>query len=416
MSEIIDRLARCDTVLPQPSFPKFKLAHIGFTHHGDFSRNRDKTRDGHRYDSVGICNGVIRAGASCVRFPWDPCDLERMRSELSEFDGYIVRINPGQLSYPGVPPGAQKVFDDLMDHFTREGKPVWSSPAVQKTMGAKDALVKIKYLSCGLIDTKCYYDAVEFDIGFRTTAAFQPRVLKRNRGSAGEGVWLVWLVSTPYCAALGDRTLADDDVLELMEMCDNHVERHTVKEVVAFCVRGASSRDAGTWETTHPGGFFTVDGGGKQSVDGDDGNDDREDGVDDKNKPVSVDTDDVSRSASCADDVGAKNKLNADDTNSQTQSQQPACDQPSQQHPPHPRTVHVVDQRLLPRIVEGEVRLLLVRDELFQIIHKKPVAGGMSAVGTLIGTSFPMNTFCLPVYSPSSTTLVERKYTHTHHK
>tara|TARA_B110001469_G_scaffold113525_1_gene116949 strand:+ start:59 stop:295 length:237 start_codon:yes stop_codon:yes gene_type:complete len=78
--------------------------------------------------------------------------------------------------------------------------------------------------------------------------------------------------------------------------------------------------------------------------------------------------------------------------------------------------VHVVDQRLLPRIVEGEVRLLLVRDELFQIIHKKPVAGGMSAVGTLIGTSFPMNTFCLPVYSPSSTTLVERKYTHTHHK
>ena len=99
MSEIIDRLARCDTVLPQPSFPKFKLAHIGFTHHGDFSRNRDKTRDGHRYDSVGICNGVIRAGASCVRFPWDPCDLERMRSELSEFDGYIVRINPGPVSY-----------------------------------------------------------------------------------------------------------------------------------------------------------------------------------------------------------------------------------------------------------------------------------------------------------------------------
>jgi len=41
----------------------------------------------------------------------------------------------------------------------------------------------------------------------------------------------------------------------------------------------------------------------------------------------------------------------------------------------------LVDQRLLPRISEGEVRMLMVKDALFQIIHKKPVEGGMSAVG-----------------------------------
>jgi len=41
----------------------------------------------------------------------------------------------------------------------------------------------------------------------------------------------------------------------------------------------------------------------------------------------------------------------------------------------------LVDQRLLPRISEGEVRMLMVKDTLFQIIHKKPVEGGMSAVG-----------------------------------
>lgn len=41
----------------------------------------------------------------------------------------------------------------------------------------------------------------------------------------------------------------------------------------------------------------------------------------------------------------------------------------------------IVDQRLLPRIVEGEVRMLMVQETLFQIIHKVPRGGGMSAVG-----------------------------------
>ncbi|KAJ1625004.1 hypothetical protein T492DRAFT_1147620 [Pavlovales sp. CCMP2436] len=41
----------------------------------------------------------------------------------------------------------------------------------------------------------------------------------------------------------------------------------------------------------------------------------------------------------------------------------------------------LVDQRLLPRISEGEVRMLMVGDILQCIIHKKPESGGLSAVG-----------------------------------
>merc|ERR1712100_399118 len=40
----------------------------------------------------------------------------------------------------------------------------------------------------------------------------------------------------------------------------------------------------------------------------------------------------------------------------------------------------LVDQRLLPRISEGEVRVLMVGDTCQMIIHKKP-EGGLSAVG-----------------------------------
>merc|ERR1719327_803160 len=41
----------------------------------------------------------------------------------------------------------------------------------------------------------------------------------------------------------------------------------------------------------------------------------------------------------------------------------------------------LVDQRLLPRIEEGEVRVLMAGDECQMVIHKKPEGGGLSAVG-----------------------------------
>merc|ERR1712196_358348 len=48
----------------------------------------------------------------------------------------------------------------------------------------------------------------------------------------------------------------------------------------------------------------------------------------------------------------------------------------------------LVDQRLLPRIKEGEVRMQMVKNELFAIIHKKPVGEGMSAVGGVADYTF----------------------------
>jgi hypothetical protein len=115
----------------------------------------------------------------------------------------------------------------------------------------------------------------------------------------------VWPHAKPLCANFGDAALEDHDMLKVMEMSDNHVEYHTVKEFIAFCADGPSP-DAGEWKSTCPGKYFAEGkaGGGQ-----------------------------------------------------------------------------VVDQRLLPRIVEGEVRMLMVGDQLQMIIHHKPEAGGLSATG-----------------------------------
>lgn len=43
----------------------------------------------------------------------------------------------------------------------------------------------------------------------------------------------------------------------------------------------------------------------------------------------------------------------------------------------------LVDMRFLPRIVEGEIRILLVGDMPVSVIHKKPAAGGNNFSATL---------------------------------
>merc|ERR1719487_1462239 len=124
-----------------------------------------------------------------------------------------------------------------MNAMMAKGKLVWNSPAVQTQMGAKDALVQIKDLAIGLKDTFAYYTVEDLE-KFRETCAFQPRVVKQNRGSAGEGIWLCWLEEKEYCKTFGEESLGDDEKLKLMEMNDNHVEYHTVKEFLTFCVDG----------------------------------------------------------------------------------------------------------------------------------------------------------------------------------
>merc|ERR1711995_252538 len=112
-----------------------------------------------------------------------------------------------------------------MNSFIGKGGLVWSSPDVQTKMGAKDALCKIANMGCGLIDTLAYYTEEELVKGFKTTCAFQPRVIKQNRGSAGEGIWLCWLwdkasnskVEVYPAKTYGSVKLSDDDYVKLME-------------------------------------------------------------------------------------------------------------------------------------------------------------------------------------------------------
>jgi glutathione synthase/RimK-type ligase-like ATP-grasp enzyme len=226
--------------------------------------------------------------------------LKRYLKETSH--GVISRNNPGSLS-----PSSQQTYDNMLRELSEDGVVILTHPDVTSTLGAKDSLVKIKHLKCGLEDTEVYYDPEAFRQGFRKSIAFQPRVIKQNRGSQGEGVWIVKLKDeNAYCDTYGACMVSLDTEIVLMEAFDNHVEHHTVGEFIEFCIHGRTntSATATEWTTTSGGKYFE---GGLVA--------------------------------------GAM----------------------------------VVDQRFLPRIVEGEVRCLMVGPELVEIVHKKPKEGGLSA-------------------------------------
>ncbi|CAJ1415132.1 unnamed protein product [Effrenium voratum] len=91
--------------------------------------------------------------------------------------------------------------------------------------------------------------------------AYQPRVIKQNRGSSGEGIWIIKLKEGNYCTNYGDRSCEDSEVLSLMEANDNHEEIHTVAEFIEFCTNGRNAT-SGEWTSKGVGKYLE---GGKEA-------------------------------------------------------------------------------------------------------------------------------------------------------
>jgi hypothetical protein len=201
---------------------------------------------------------MINSGMSCQLVHYVHEEHDKFFEVMKGFDAIIVRCNPGQIDADG---GNQRKFDDAMRGMKKMGKQVWPSADVMEFMGAKDALTRIANLSIGLPDTLTYFEDETFKAGFKKTMAFQPRVIKQNRGSAGEGIWIIKLKKGNYCENFGDRSCTDDEVLSLMEANDNHAEEHTVGEFIEWCLNGRTAK-SGTWTSKGTGKYLE---GGKEA-------------------------------------------------------------------------------------------------------------------------------------------------------
>merc|ERR1719468_685653 len=249
-----------DNAIADPGDAQYRVALVGCYVDSHPMGGSDKVTSGHRFDSVGIANGLRRAGIAVQMIFYNVAEHDRFFEVVRNFDAIVMRINPGQITANG---GDQQKFDKAMTEVAKQ-IPVWPTPANMELMGAKDALTKIKDMDLGLPDTLGYYSPADMKAGFPKTIAFQKRVVKQNRGSSGEGIWIIELKNKNYCANYGDRVAGMNEMLVCKEANDNHIEEHSIGEFIEWCENGRTSK-SGRWTSKGTGKYFEggVEAGGQ---------------------------------------------------------------------------------------------------------------------------------------------------------
>lgn len=229
----------------------------------------DKGKYGFRKDSKPIIESLADRGwTSEIIFYSDENRGEIYRHTLEKADAYISRVNPGNL------PSEVGYFQMLRELVSNgvEGLP---HPDAMVAYGAKNSVERLRGTDIVPEDVYTYYDFDSLKENFPKRLKNGVRVLKQNRGSAGEGIWRVEVLEPEKYK----KEIPLTAKLKLTEAKDNHTEEKTLQEFLEFCI---------------------------PYVEGDDG--------------------------------------------------------------------MLLDMPFLERIVEGEIRILMLRDNIVNVVHKKPAS------------------------------------------
>jgi hypothetical protein len=110
---------------------------------------------------------------------------DEVRAQLMKADGALVWVNPLEDGR------TREKLDALLCDVAASGRFVSAHPDVILKMGVKEVLHQTRHLGWGT-DTHLYRSAAEFRDRFPAQLrSAGPRVIKQNRGNAGQGVWKV---------------------------------------------------------------------------------------------------------------------------------------------------------------------------------------------------------------------------------
>jgi hypothetical protein len=115
---------------------------------------------------------------------------DAVRSQLAAVDGVLVFVNP-------IHEGRNRAnLDALLREVAATGVWVSAHPDVILKMGTKEVLYRTRAMSWGC-DTAFYRTAAAMRAELPARLAVGPRVIKRNRGNGGQGVWKVQTLASP---------------------------------------------------------------------------------------------------------------------------------------------------------------------------------------------------------------------------
>jgi len=155
---------------------------------GDRDSRTAATAQNNRYHR--IFEELAALGIYAEPAVYDEEFLDEVHEQLLAVDGVLVWVDPLSRGK------TRTALDAMLRDVAARGPWISAHPDVILKMGVKEVLHRTKHLGWGS-DTHLYSTAVEFHDTFPARLRSGPRVLKRNRGNDGQGVWKVELVSQP---------------------------------------------------------------------------------------------------------------------------------------------------------------------------------------------------------------------------
>jgi hypothetical protein len=165
-----------------------RLGRVAILWRGDEAARRSARPATSRFKAVFAALADVGVDAEPVVYEDDVVDA--VRAQLAAVDGVLVWVNP-------IHEGRNRTrLDALLREVAAHG--VWMSahPDVILKMGTKEVLHRTRAMSWGC-DTALYRTAEAIRAELPARLADGPRVIKRNRGNGGQGVWKVEMLAGP---------------------------------------------------------------------------------------------------------------------------------------------------------------------------------------------------------------------------
>jgi uncharacterized protein DUF6815 len=164
-----------------------RLGRVGLLWRGDEAARRGATAESSRFKAVFAA--LTKAGIDAEPIVYEDDVRDAVRAQLTTLDGVLVWVNP-------IHDGRNRAnLDALLREIAARGTWISAHPDVILKMGTKDVLHRTRSMSWGC-DTALYRTAEAMRAELPSRLAAGPRVIKRNRGNGGLGVWKVELLAS----------------------------------------------------------------------------------------------------------------------------------------------------------------------------------------------------------------------------
>ena len=201
--------------------PTARLGRIAILWRGDEAARRSVLPETSRFKAVFAALADVGVDAEPVVYEDDV--LDAVRAQLTSFDGVLVWVNP-------IHQGRNRAnLDALLREIDADGVWVSAHPDIILKMGTKEVLHRTRMMTWGC-DTALYRTIEAMRVELPSRLAAGPRVIKRNRGNGGQGVWKVEPLPSsrnwPMVRVLDATKEASEEIAldEFLERCSEYFE------------------------------------------------------------------------------------------------------------------------------------------------------------------------------------------------